>query len=252
MSLNALRFWKAIRNALVHRVLGYRVRGHHAFRKVAFACLLLAGTTNAALPVEAAPASELIRPHLNVEQTRIFRAWFVRIVDEQMRQGPSPRWFQQDCAGLVRFAANESLKVHDSAWLRNNGISNRYLPPEADLMPEQRLLAQEWQLGGGKIGPYANAIRLIQYNAVAVGRDLQMAKPGDLLFFDQGDDQHLMIWTGRSITYHSGAERLEGNPDNGMRSVSVRQLMEWKDTRWIPDAANPNFIGVFRLGFLAP
>lgn len=42
---------------------------------------------------------------LNVEQSGLFRAWFVRIAQEQLRQGPSPRWYQQDCAGLVRFAA---------------------------------------------------------------------------------------------------------------------------------------------------
>jgi uncharacterized protein YfaT (DUF1175 family) len=27
--------------------------------------------------------------------------------------------------------------------------------------------------------------------------------------------------------------------------------MTWKDTRWIPDATNPNFIGVYRLNFLS-
>jgi len=27
--------------------------------------------------------------------------------------------------------------------------------------------------------------------------------------------------------------------------------MTWKDTRWIPDASNPNFIGVYRLHFLS-
>lgn len=43
---------------------------------------------------------------LNVEQSGLFRAWFVRIAQEQLRQGPSPRWYQQDCAGLVRFSAN--------------------------------------------------------------------------------------------------------------------------------------------------
>ena len=35
---------------------------------------------------------------LNVEQSGLFRAWFVRIAQEQLRQGPSPRWYQQDCA----------------------------------------------------------------------------------------------------------------------------------------------------------
>lgn len=78
---------------------------------------------------------------LNVEQSGLFRAWFVRIAQEQLRQGPSPRWYQQDCAGLVRFAANEALKVHDSKWLKSNGLSNQYLPPEMTLTPEQRQLA---------------------------------------------------------------------------------------------------------------
>ena len=25
------------------------------------------------------------------------------------------------------------------------------------------------------------------------------------MFYDQGDDQHLMIWMGRSIAYHTGS-----------------------------------------------
>ena len=155
---------------------------------------------------------------------------------------------QQDCAGLVRFAANEALKVHDDKWLRSNGLSNRYLPPELSLSDEQRKLAQQWQQGGGKVGPYVNAIKLIQFNSHLVSRDVSQARPGDLMFFDQGDDQHLMIWMGRYIAYHTGTTT---PTDNGMRSASLQQLMTWKDTRWIPDAANPNFIGVYRLNFLS-
>ncbi len=106
---------------------------------------------------------------LNVEQSGLFRAWFVRIAQEQLRRGPSPRWYQQDCAGLVRFAANEALKVHDSKWLKNNGFSNQYLPPEMTLTPEQRQLAQNWNQGNGKTGPYVTAINLIQYNSQFIG-----------------------------------------------------------------------------------
>lgn len=187
---------------------------------------------------------------LDPQQSQVFRAWFVRIAQEQLRQGPSPRWQQQDCAGLVRFAANESLKVHDAKWLRASGLSNRYLPPEPalELSAAQRQLAQQWQQGGGRVGPYVNAIKLIQYNSQFLGRDLNQARPGDLIFFDQGDDQHLMIWMGRDIAYHTGTTT---PTDNGMRSVSLQQLMTWKDTRWIPDESNPNFIGVYRLQFLA-
>lgn len=65
---------------------------------------------------------------------------------------------------------------------------------------------------------------------------------------DPADGQHLMIWMGRSIAYHTGSST---PTDNGMRSVSLQQLMTWKDTRWIPDESNPNFIGIYRLAFLS-
>jgi len=200
----------------------------------------------AALPIAQATSTQVT---LDAQQTPVFRRWLVRIVQEQLRQGPSPRWYQQDCAGLVRFAANEALKPHDARWLRSMGMSNAWLPPEIAYTPAQRQLAQSWQQGGGERGPYVDAIKLIQHNSVLVSRDLQQAEVGDLLFFDQGDAQHLMIWTGRDIVYHTGSAR---PGDNGMRQVSLSQLMHWKDTRWIPDARNPNFIGVYRLGFLAP
>ena len=185
---------------------------------------------------------------LNVEQSGLFRAWFVRIAQEQLRQGPSPRWYQQDCAGLVRFAANEALKVHDSKWLKSNGLSNQYLPPEMTLTPEQRQLAQNCNQGNGKTGPYVTAINLIQYNSQFIGQDINQALPGDMIFFDQGDAQHLMVWMGRYIIYHTGSAT---KTDNGMRAVSLQQLMTWKDTRWIPNDSNPNFIGIYRLNFLA-
>jgi uncharacterized protein YfaT (DUF1175 family) len=209
-------------------------------RNVTYVTLFLAVAANLAI---AAPS-----PKLDAAESQVFRSWFVRIVEEQLRQGPSPRWEQQDCAGLVRFAANEALKVHDARWLRSMGLSNQALPPESALAPEERLVAQRWQQGGGLSGPYVTAIKLIQFNSELVGRDLNQARPGDLLFFDQGDDQHLMIWTGRSIAYHTGSSH---PGDNGLRALKPKQLMQWKDTRWIADASNPNFVGVFRLGFLS-
>jgi len=200
--------------------------------------------------VEATDVAQPPRPQvaLDARQSELFRSWFVRIVAEQLRQGPTPRWHQQDCAGLVRFAANEALKPHDAGWLRSMGMSNRQLPPEPRLDDAQRRLAQQWEQGGGQQGPYVTALKLIQHNAVPVGRDVHQAQPGDLLFFDQGDDQHLMIWMGRYLAYHTGSS---APGDNGLRAVGLPQLMTWKDTRWIPDAANPNFIGVYRLRFLS-
>ncbi len=71
--------------------------------------------------------------------------------------------------GLVRFSANEALKIHDSKWLKSNGIASQYLPPEMTLTPEQRQLAQNWNQGNRKTGPYVTAINLIQYNSQFIG-----------------------------------------------------------------------------------
>ncbi|WP_420820612.1 DUF1175 domain-containing protein [Serratia microhaemolytica] len=185
---------------------------------------------------------------LDQQQSRLFRAWFVQIVEQQIKRGPNPRWYQQDCAGLVRFAANEALKIHDSKWLQANGLIGSPLPPELEISAEQRLFAQRWQQGDGKQGAYVDAIKLILLNSQLQSRDLNQAQPGDLLFFDQGDDQHLMIWMGRYIAYHTGSS---SSTDNGMRAVSAQQLMRWRDTRWLPDPSNPNFIGIYRLDFLS-
>jgi len=187
-------------------------------------------------------------PQLDSAQSEAFRGWFVRIVAEQLRQGPTPRWAQRDCAGLVRFAAGEALRVHDAAWRKANGVANRSLPPELDLDQAQTTaLRHRWRLHDGSFGPYVDALGLVQDNTRFVSRELNQARPGDLLFFDQGDDQHLMIWMGDRIAYHRGSAT---RTDNGLRAVSVPQLMNWKDTRWQPRLDNPNFIGLFRFSFL--
>lgn len=187
-------------------------------------------------------------PMLDAEQSRRFRVWFVLLVAEQFRQGPNPRWYHRDCAGLVRFAASETLRVHDAKWRRDNGLLDRRLPPELDLTAAQADWRQRWRSFDGSVGPFATAFALVQENSVAVSRDINMAEPGDLLFFDQGDDQHLMIWMGSYIAYHNGHRTRD---DTGLRAVGVEQLLTWSDVRWQPRSDNPNFIGVFRLRFLS-
>ena len=123
------------------------------------------------------------------------------------------------------------------------------LPPELQLSPQQRTLANRWTRIDGSVGAYASAIALIQRNSRFVSRDVNQALPGDLLFFDQGDDQHLMIWLDRYIAYHTGTVT---PTDSGLRAVAVSDLMQWKDSRWQPFDGNPNFVGVFRFAFLTP
>lgn len=184
---------------------------------------------------------------LSPEQSRIVRAWIVRIVDAQIASGPTPRWHHRDCTGLVRFAVAEALRPHDLEWRQANGIGGR-TPPDVTLSPEQRALRHRWRLADGTYAAFVTALELIQENATFVGKDINDARPGDLLFFDQGDAQHLMVWTGRYVAYHTGSS---GSTDNGLRAVSVQELMSWGDTRWKPVSGNPNFAGIYHLRFLS-
>ncbi|MDR1935106.1 MAG: DUF1175 domain-containing protein [Candidatus Accumulibacter sp.] len=184
---------------------------------------------------------------LDARQSRALRSWIVRIAEDQIRRGPTPRWTHRDCAGLIRFAVAEALAEHDARWQQAMGLRHG-LPPDT-LPPDTReTLRHRWRRPDGSEGAYVNALGLVQENSIAIGRDALLARPADLLFFDQGNDQHLMLWTGRRIVYHNGAAPRPG--DNGLRAVSLPALLRWPDTRWRPEAANPNFAGVFSLAFL--
>jgi uncharacterized protein YfaT (DUF1175 family) len=209
------------------------------------ACAAIAAAPPA-LALTGNPAGQV---RLSQAQSRAFQAWMLRIISVQMEQGPSPRWHQRDCAGLVRFAVNEAFATHDARWLRANGIaSDRRLPPELGLDPGQAALRNRWNQAGGGVGNYVNALALVEHNSRLIGKELGQALPGDLLFFDQGDEQHLMVAMGTRIGYHTGTVTAQ---DNGLRTVDIQQLMNWKDTRWQPTPGNPNFAGVYRLAFLS-
>ncbi len=202
----------------------------------------------------ALPAGALTGPgeaagfRLDAAQSRRFRAWMTTLIATQLESGPTPRWRHRDCAGLVRFAVREALRRHDADWLRANGLQNRRLPPEPGLAPAQLAALRDWSNFDGRRLAYVSALALVQNNSRFLGKELVRAEPGDLLFFDQGDEQHLMVWMGGYIAYHTGTETPS---DNGLRAVSPRRLMQWEDTRWRPLGENSNFIGVFRLAFLS-
>jgi hypothetical protein len=209
---------------------------------------LLSALVAGVLPWQAAASQEADAMRLTPAQSRAFRAWMVRIVSAQLTSGPTPRWQQHDCAGLVRFAVAEALREHDEKWKHANGMAGQPLPPDVDLLPAQQNLRYRWRRADGTVSAYAGALELIQENSRLLSRDCNLAQAGDLLFFDQGDAQHLMVWMGSFIAYHTGSET---KTDNGMRAVSLRDLLNWRDTRWHPSQENPNFAGVYRLSFLS-
>lgn len=186
-------------------------------------------------------------PRLSPEQSRCLRDWITVLIHAQVEQGPTPRWTHRDCAGLVRFAVAEALRDHDLAWRRSMGLLGRRLPPDIDPTAAAPL-RHTWRRADGSQGAFVSAIDLVQANTRFVGRQLAQAQSADLLFYDFGDDQHLMVWMGSYIAYHTG--RVDKG-DNGLRALRPAQLMAWTDTRWRPATDNPNFVGLHRLAFLA-
>lgn len=198
---------------------------------------------------ELAKNSDTNKARLTTAQALAFRQWVQRIVQQQLNLGPTPRWKQRDCAGLVRFASAEALRVHDNAWLKANGFLGKKLPPELNLSAEQLLaLRHTWLRADGSYGAFVGALELVQNNMQLVGRDIAQVQVADILLFDQGQAQHLMIWMGQYLAYHTGTVTAG---DNGLRAYPLSKLMSWQDTRWQPQVDNPNFVGIFRLYFLS-
>lgn len=192
-------------------------------------------------------------PALSAEQTRRMRDWIAVLVHSQLEQGPSPKWVHRDCAGLVRFAVAEALREHTLAWKHAMGLLATRLPTELDLSPAQatawrKTWGNTWRRVDGSRAAYVGALELVQENTAWVAKNLAQAERGDLLFYDFGDEQHLMIWMGPYIAYHTGRQ---SPGDSGLRAMRASELMAWGDTRWRPSGDNPNFAGVYRLRNLA-
>lgn len=179
--------------------------------------------------------------------SQAFRDWMTLLVHAQLERGPTPRWVHRDCAGLVRFAVAESLRDHDAAWRRANGLVGVRVPPDIDAGAAAGL-RHAWRRADGSRGAYVGALDLVQRNARFVSRQLAQAAPADLLLYDFGDEQHLMVWMGSYVAYHTG--RADAG-DSGLRALRPAQLFGWNDTRWRPVADNPNFAGLHRFAFLA-
>lgn len=212
-----------------------------------------------AVVVSAAPAAGQVR--LADESDRgAFRSWFVLLVDAQFDQPASE---VTDCAALIRFAFREALRAHTPEWARR--VALPFTPRFPDVRSAPRPGPEGWPLfrvnasWPPRYAEFADARTIVSHNATLVGRDPASARPGDLLYYRQpGQSQpdHLMVVVGRSffesdgddwVVYHTGPS--DDGPGE-VRKVRLGTLQQHPSPRWRPVAANPHFVGVFRLAAL--
>jgi uncharacterized protein YfaT (DUF1175 family) len=186
------------------------------------------------------------------------RAWFVLLADAQFYRATSD---VTDCAALVRHALREALRPHTPEWRRTMAL------PGAPVYADVRVKTPLNEAGGLAMfrvsaegyQEFADAKTIVKFNARPVGRDIAALRPGDLIYFHQPSQNapdHLMIFVGSSsfepegrdwVVYHTGPD---GTHPGEVRKVRLRDLMHHPAARWRPLAANPQFVGVFRLDLL--
>lgn len=223
----------------------------------------------AALSIALGAALHAGPPRLADESDRVaFRRWFTLLADLQFEQR-APEVV--DCAALVRFAYREALRPHTTEWARRIGLPAT-TPVFADVRSGPKPGPDFWPLfqvsdaGHARFAEFADAQTIVRLNARPLGRDVDAARPGDLLYFhqpEQREPDHLMVFVGPSafdpdardwVVYHTGPSApAPGAPEGApgeVRKVRLADLMRHPSPRWRPVAANPRFIGVFRLSLL--
>ena len=184
-----------------------------------------------------------------------FTARFVRIAETQfLKESPAWEKSQRDCAGLVRFAYRESLKLHDPAWTSKTGITDtkdlpqisEFFYPEIPLLGVKIFKIKEGEADDtSTFGEFADAATLMHLNMDFISKDLSHAERGDVLFFSINSGNsfsyHTMIVTekypGIRLIYHTGGNGI-------VKRVNAAYLSESAVFR--PVESNKNFLGVFR------
>ena len=165
---------------------------------------------------------DFLRLHTAADRAA-FRDWFTALADlaAALAPGRLPKEID-DCAALVRWCYRGALHAHDEAWQSMMPLDS--LPPlasveqyaypltplGANLLRTRPGSYQAADAGNGSFAQFADAKTLWQRNTFFVTRNVAAARPGDLLFYrqlEQNSPFHSMILTGRAhdwAVYHTG------------------------------------------------
>jgi uncharacterized protein YfaT (DUF1175 family) len=217
---------------------------------LALASMLLSPTARPAAQVRLADESD----------RAAFRSWFTLLADAQFERTTAD---VADCAALIRHAFREALRAHTPEWVRRAALP--FAPQFADVRSAPKPGPGGWPLFRVTPDPapayaeFADARTIVTLNSRSLGRDTRALRAGDLLYFHQPEQSapdHLMVFVGRSafepdgedwVVYHTGP----GDDGPGeVRKVRLSILSQHPAPRWRPIAANPHFVGVFRLAAL--
>jgi len=195
-----------------------------------------------------------------------FRAWFTALADTAAALPPERLPHEiDDCAALLRWCYRNALHAHDEAWLAAMPApmstdallplpsvaqyAYPFTPLGANLFRVRSGVYTPDDASNGAFTQFADVQTLWQRNTSFVTRDVRAARPGDLLFYrqlEQNSPYHSMILTGPAhdwAVYHTGPI---GKGPGEVRRVALDDLLHHPDSRWRPIPQNSNFLGVYR------
>ncbi|HEY0795307.1 MAG TPA: DUF1175 family protein [Acidisarcina sp.] len=195
-----------------------------------------------------------------------FRGWFTALADTAAALAAEklPREID-DCAALLRWCYRGALHAHDEAWQSMMPLDTLppipsvvqyaypFTPLGASLFRVHPGVYQAADRGNGNFAQFADAKTLWQQNTFFLSRNVAAARPGDLLFFrqlEQNSPYHSMILTGAAhawAVYHTGPT---AHGLGEVRRVALADLLRHPDSRWRPIPQNSNFLGVYRWNIL--
>jgi len=208
---------------------------------------------------------DFLRLHSAADRSA-FRAWFTALADSAAALPPSRLPHEiDDCAALLRWSYRNALHAHDEAWDTTLPMDAPpplpavgqyvypYTPLGSNLFRVREGPFAATDLSDGSFAQFADAKTLWQHNTFFVSRELRAARPGDLLFYrqlEQNSPYHSMVLTGSGhewAVYHTGPI---GKGPGEVRRVAMADLLHHPDVRWRPVADNSNFLGVYRWNIL--